>query len=298
MAFSALWVTEQLQSFHNKMEPEKRKKTIISDRKENILTGVRETIIYKDLLIMMAWRDFKVRYSQTFLGLSWALFQPLTSVLIFWLIFNRGAGVQTENIPYAVFALSGIALWSLFSYIFSQASNSVISAQSMIKKIYFPRIILPLSKGLVGLIDFMVAFGILLVFMFLFHVPFKSQLLFLPLILILTLLFSFSLGVLVSALSIRYRDVIHVLPFILQIGMYVSPIAYPSSFILNKLPAILKYFYVFNPMVGIIDLFRWCLFGTVLNPDHVFISVLLTVLLLFFSVRYFFKVESVMSDLI
>lgn len=267
---------------------------INSENKINIRQTLADIWQYKDLLLILAWRDYKVRYAQTMLGFVWAILQPLTTLMIFILVFSRVAKIDTGSIPYPVFAQSGMIAWTYFAFLISQAGNSIIGAQGMVKKIYFPRLIIPLSKALVGLIDFGISFllfiGIALYYQF---VP-SSNIIYLPLYLILVILGGLGLGIWISALTVRFRDFTHVVPFIIQIGMYISPIAYPVS----KVPEQYQLLYSLNPMVGVIEGIRWCILGGVPPTNVMYFSISILLLLFVSSIYYFKKVEKIMADII
>jgi len=269
-------------------------KTVITASRHWSL-NLKEIFSYRELLWMLAYRDFRVRYANTILGFTWAIIQPLLTLFILILIFNKAAKVNTGEIPYPVFAMSGMWAWSYFSYVLTQAGQSVIGAQSLITKIYFPRIIIPVSKSIVGFIDFVIAFVMLLILMIYYRVVPSVHIPFLLLFIGAVILFSMAVGIWFSALTIRFRDLQYVIPFITQLGLYVSPVAYPSSLI----PAQYKAFYYLNPMAGIIDGVRWSLLGTPL-PDIRFLlySAIVTLVLFFTGVYYFRRVERVMADII
>jgi len=255
----------------------------------------KEIFSYRELLWMLAYRDYRVRYAQTVLGFGWAFLQPFLTLIIFILVFNKAVKVDTGTIPYPVFAMTGMWAWSYFSYVMSQAGQSIIASQTLITKVYFPRLIIPISKSIVGFIDFAVSFLMLLVLMIYFHVQPSSNIMALPLFIIAVVALSIAVGIWFSALTIRFRDVQYVIPFLVQIGLYLTPVAYPSSII----PAEYKNLYYLNPMAGIIDGFRWSLLNTPLpEPRYLLYSAVITLLLLLSGVYYFRRVEYVMADII
>lgn len=262
--------------------------------KEKISTGLKDLWQYRELLFMLAFRDFKVRYAQTFIGILWAFIQPFITLLIFIIVFSKALKINTGSIPYPVFALSGMLAWNYFSYIIAQAGNSIIGAQSIVTKIYFPRLIIPLSKSFVGLIDFSITLLLMLGVMAYYHYIPSLNTIFLPFFIIILLLLSSAVGILISALSIRFRDIQYIIPFLVQIGMYITPVAYPVSIVPEKY----RLLYYFNPMAGIIDGFRWCLTGSPLQSNVFAFSVIFTLVLLVCSIYYFQKVERVIADII
>lgn len=270
------------------------RKTIIDSRNNNYFS-YNEILQYKDLFYTLAWREFRVRYAQTFLGFTWALLQPIVTLIIFFFVFGKAIKVDTGNIPYSVFALSGLVAWTYFSFVISTAGRSIINDSAMIKKIYFPRLIIPLSKALVGLVDFVISFILLIICMFYFKVPVTINILWFPLILLLIIFFSIGVGIWISALSIRFRDVQHIIPFIIQIGLYATPVAYSSSSIPCKYQLL---YHLINPMAGMIDSFRWCLFGGIFNGYYLIYSFLFAAVIFISSFFYFRKVEKLMADIL
>lgn len=262
--------------------------------KEQFDLGLRELWEYRELLLMLALRDFKVRYAQTAIGILWAFIQPLTTLAIFVFIFGKAIKIETGNIPYPVFAIIGITAWNFFGTVMSQAGNSIIGAQAIISKIYFPRLIFPLSKTLVGSIDL----GINLLFSFIiiliYDVNLTSNIIFLPLFMLLLFLFSSSIGILLSGFTIRFRDIQYVIPFLVQVGLYISPVAYPANIVSDKM---LNLYYL-NPMAGIIEGFRWAIIGGPINFYAVAISIIFTIFSLFLGLFYFQKAQNVVADIV
>lgn len=269
-------------------------KLVIEANKKGINLDLKDLFLYKDLLYTLAIRDFKVRYAQTFLGFLWAFLQPALTISIFTIVFGRAIKVETGGIPYPLFALSGMVAWTYFSFVITQAGGSIIGAQGMVKKIYFPRLIIPLSKAIVGLIDL----GIVLIFLTFLLVYFKVQpsvnIVYLPLFLLTAIIGALGIGIWLSALTIRYRDFQHIIPFLVQIGLYASPIAYPVSLIPEKYQLI----YHLNPVVGIIEGFRWCILGIGEIGIFSFASFFISITLFISSLFYFKSVEKVMADIV
>lgn len=263
-------------------------------RKFSIKEVFKEIKQYKDLLWILAWRDYKVKYAQSFLGIGWAFIQPLATLLIFVLVFDKVAKIDTGEVPYPIFAQCGMVAWTYFSFLLGQAGNSVVAAQNMIKKIYFPRLVIPLSKSLVGLIDFSISFLILIVLIVSYGFVPKVQLLFLPLFLLVIVMAGLGIGIWVSALTVRYRDIKYLIPFLVQIGMYASPIAYP----IEKVPEKFYLIYHLNPMAGVVEGFRWCILGGAPPHPMIWLSLVLVLLIFFSSIIYFQKVERIMADIV
>jgi len=270
---------------------------IIDASKKNYIPNVKELFRYKDLFWTLAWRDFKVRYAQTTIGLLWAILQPVVTIGILALVFGRFVGVKTD-VPYLLYNVSGMAIWTYFSYVLTNSGNSIISAQQMVKKIYFPRLIIPLSKAVVGLIDLAVVFLILAVLMIYYHQVPSANIWLMPLFILLAMIASLGAGIWLSALTVRFRDFQFILPFIVQIGLYITPIAYPAEFAMKTLPEWAAKIYFLNPMAGIIQGFRWSLFGGEVPGGYFWISVIMVFILFVSGLFYFRKVEDEMADFV
>ncbi|ACF14969.1 ABC-2 type transporter [Chloroherpeton thalassium ATCC 35110] len=271
---------------------------VIDSNKRALFLNIKEILDYKELLFMLAYRDLKVRYAQTFLGLLWAAIQPVSTLVIFTIVFSKAARVDTGTVPYPIFALAGMSAWGYFSFVLSQAGNSLISSQHMVKKIYFPRLIIPISKALVGFVDFFVALIFLVILMLIYQYPPSLNIVWLPVFFIITVISGLAVGIWMSALTIRYRDFQHILPFLVQFGLYATPIAYPANLLTGKLPNWALSFYYLNPMAGVVEGFRWSLIGGDALNTWSYLSFLI-VFFLFVSGLYYFKsVEKVMADIV
>jgi lipopolysaccharide transport system permease protein len=269
-------------------------KLIVDSEHNKFSLNLRELVQYKDLLLTLAYRDIRVRYTQTFLGMIWAVFQPLVTLIIITVIFGKAIKVETDGIPYPLFAVVGVAAWTYFAFTLGQASSSIISSQDMVKKIYFPRLVIPLSKALVGLVDFGVGLAFVVVLMIYYGWLPGASIVWLPLVLLSNIFAALGVGFWFSALSIRYRDVQHIIPFIVQLGFYVTPIAYSASLV----PEEYKLLYFANPMTGVIEGYRHALFGSPIDYT-VFAYSMFSALVLFISGLIFFqKVERNMADII
>lgn len=257
-----------------------------------------ELIRYRDLFTALAYRDYRVRYAQTFLGFTWAFLQPTATLIIFTVVFGRAARIDTGPVPYPLFAVCGMAAWSYFAYVLSQSGTSLIGAQEMIKKIYFPRLIIPLSKAAVGFIDFGITAVLILLLMLYYGIAPSSHIVFLPLFAGMGIVTALAVGVWMSALTIRYRDFQHVVPFLVQVGLYATPVAYPAALVTDNVPHWASVLYFLNPMAGVTEGFRWSVLGTDPPTALSYLSLSVTVLLLFAGVWYFRSVERVMADLV
>ncbi|MCY7411044.1 MAG: ABC transporter permease [Chitinophagales bacterium] len=270
-------------------------RTIIAANRSTWSINFKEIVHYRELMWMLAYKDYRIRYAQTILGFTWAFIQPLFTLIIFILVFNKAAKVDTGTIPYPVFAMTGMWAWSYFSYVMVQAGSSIIGSQSLISKVYFPRLIIPLSKSIVGFIDFIIAFVMLVILMVYFGYAPSINILALPLIILAVVALSLAVGIWLSALSIRFRDIQYIIPFMVQIGLYVTPVAYPSS----RIPPEYLTLYYLNPMAAVIDGFRWAVLDTPL-PEIKFLtySCIITIALFISGIYYFKRVERVMADIV
>lgn len=272
-------------------------KTIIDANNKNFLPNVRELLRYKDLFLTLSWRDFKVRYAQTTIGLLWAFLQPVVTLLILTLVFNKIGGVETE-VPHIVFTIGGLSIWTYFSYVMTNSGNSIIVNGEMVKKIYFPRLIIPLSKAVVGFIDFGISLLILIVLMIYFGVVPSSNIWAAPIFIVLGVISALGVGIWLSALSVRFRDFQHVVPFMVQIGLYVTPVAYPANKVTDAVPEWAANLYYLNPMAGVTQGFRWSLFGGEAPGGFMWVSVIMVFVIFITGLFYFKKVERAMADFV
>lgn len=279
-------------------DPKTNQTIVITPERASLGMDLRELFRYRDLFWVLAYRDFRVRYAQTFLGLTWAFVQPAATLLIFTVVFGRAVRIDTGAVPYPLFAVCGMAAWSYFAYVLSQSGTSIVGAQEMVKKIYFPRLIIPLSKAVVGFVDFGITLLMVLCLMAWYGVPPSTHLLWLPLFAGLGFLASLSLGVWVSALSIRYRDFQHVVPFAVQLGLYATPVAYPAKLVTQALPDWAVVIYYLNPMAGVTEGFRWAILGTTPPTPLSGVSAAISVVLFLAGLIYFQRVERTMADLL
>jgi len=247
---------------------------------------------------MLALRDFKIRYAQTLLGVMWALIQPAATILILYLVFGRFAQVETGKIHHILFTAVGLLPWTYFSYVMQNSGNSIIAAQAMVKKVYFPRIIIPVSKALVGLIDFGINAIIVVVLMIILQQNISSNVWALPLFIFVGVLVSLGIGIWLSALTIRFRDFQYVVPFMVQLGLYLTPTAYPSEFAVKQLPEWASYVYFLNPMVGIVEGFRWAVLDCQAPQDLSYLSFAVAFFVFISSIYYFKKIDGKIADIV
>lgn len=246
---------------------------------------LRELWEYRELVYFFAWRDIKVRYKQTVLGALWAIIQPFFTMVIFSLFFGRLAKVPSDGLPYPIFSYAALVPWTFFANALTQASNSLVLSANMIKKIYFPRLALPIATVLAGVIDFVLAFMVLLGMMLFYGLVPTINVLWLPLFLLLALVTSLGVSLWLSAMNVQFRDVHYTIPFLTQAWLFVTPIAYPSSLLSEPW----RTFYGLNPMAGVVEGFRWALLGTDTAPGPMTIVSALVALTLFVSGAFYFR---------
>lgn len=257
--------------------------------------GLSEIWEYRELLYFFTWRDIKVRYKQTVLGASWAIIQPLFTMIVFSVFFGRLAKVPSDGIPYPIFSYAALVPWTFFSHGITQSTASLVSGGNTIKKIYFPRLIVPMSSTLSGIVDFVLAFVVLLVLMLIYGIYPTANVVWLPLLLLLALVTCLGVGFSLSALNVQFRDVRHAVPFLTQFWMFATPIAYPSS----MLDEPWRTLYGLNPMVGVVEGFRWALLGTETRPGPIIlVSSVAAVALLVGGAFYFRRLERTFADVV
>jgi len=270
-------------------------KVVIEAGKKGIHLELKELLRYKDLFFTLSMKEFRVRYAQTFLGFFWAFLQPAATLVIFCFVFGRALNVDTGGVPYPIFALTGMVAWTYFSFVVSQAGKALISNQNMIQKIYFPRLILPLSQALIGLVDFFIAFLLLIAGIIYYNFMPSPHIYYLPFFMLMAIVAALAVGIWISALTIRYRDFMHIIPFLIQIGLYATPVAYSTLYIPEKYHLL---YYSLNPMVGVVEGFRWSIIGQGTIHPYTFVSLGIVVVLFITSLMYFKKVEKIMADII
>jgi len=267
---------------------------VIQPTKRWSLLSFKDIWAYRELLFFLTWRDVKVRYKQTALGAAWAILQPLFMMIIFTIFFGRLAGVDSAGIPYPAFALAGLVPWTFFSNAITASGNSLVGSANLITKVYFPRLIVPAAAMLAGLVDFVLAFVLLILLMLYYQIVPTIQLLFLPVLVLLTALFSLGVGTWFSALNVKYRDVRFALPFLIQLWLFVSSVILPSSAIPQKW----RWLLMLNPMSGIIEGYRSALFGLPFDWPALGIASGLTILTLLYAIYAFGRVERSFADII
>jgi len=271
------------------------RKTLIKPSSGWSALNLSDLWIYRELVYFMTWRDLKVRYKQSVLGVGWAILQPFLTMLVFSIFFGGLAKVPSDGVPYPIFTFTALIPWTLFSKSLHDASRSLVMSSHMITKVYFPRMILPLASVLAGVVDFLIAFVVLLAMLVYYGIVPTTNVWTLPLFLLLALITTIGVGLWLSALNVLYRDINYVLPFLTQFCMYITPIAYSSSMVPEKW----RLLYAINPMSGVVDGFRWALLGTGQQPGTTtLISSLVAVFLLISGMFYFKRMERQFADMV
>jgi lipopolysaccharide transport system permease protein len=257
--------------------------------------GLRELWEYRELLYFLVWREIKIRYKQTVLGGAWVIIQPLITMMIFTVIFSHLARLPSDGIPYPIFAYTALLPWSYFASAFGRAGNSLLADAHLLEKVYFPRLFLPLCAVVAPLVDFLFSFVVLVGMVFWYGITPTWGVLALPFLLLLALLTALSVGLWLAPLNVRYRDIVHMIPFLIQIWMYASPVIYPVSVI----PERWRLLYSLNPMVGVIEGFRWALLGKATQAfDVMAVSGSVVLLLLWGGAIYFRRTERTFADIV
>lgn len=257
--------------------------------------GLDELWRYRELVYFLVWRDIKVRYKQTVLGAAWAILQPLFTMLIFSLFFGRLAKVPSDGVPYPLFSFAALVPWTFFANGLTLSSNSLVAGANLLKKVYFPRLAVPIAAVMAGAVDFALAFGVLVILMLFHGAPITAHALLLPLLLALAFVTCLGVSLWLSALNVMYRDVRHTVPFIVQFWMFATPIAYPSSLLSEPWRSL----YGLNPMAGVVEGFRWALLGTETAPGPMIgVSAVVAVTALITGMYYFRRLERTFADVV
>jgi len=257
--------------------------------------NLRDLWRYRELLFFLTWRDIKVRYKQTVLGAAWAVLQPLLTMVVFSIIFGYLAGLPSDGIPYPIFTYTALLPWQLFAYALTQSSTSLVADQNLITKIYFPRLVIPISSVFAGLLDFVIAFLVLIGMMIFYKIQITARIMVLPALVVLAVATALSMGLWLSALNVKYRDIRYAMLFLTQLAFYATPIAYSSSIIPEKW----RWLYSLNPMVGVVEGFRWALLGTTYTiGPMVLVSTVVVVVLLAGGLVYFKQMEDDFADIV
>ena len=256
---------------------------------------IRELIHYRELFFFLAWRDIIVRYKQTAVGVLWSVIRPLLSMVIFTLVFGRMAKLPSEGVPYPILVYSAMLPWQYFASALGSSATSLINGASLVSKIYFPRLILPTASVLLNIVDFLISFVLLCLLMLLYRFVPSTRIVLLPVFFLPATLTALGFGYWFSALSVKYRDFQYIVPFMLQLGLFISPVGFSSSII----PDYLRLLYSLNPMVGVIDGFRWCIQGKIaLYRPGVIFSAVISLLVFFSGIWFFRRIERSFADFI
>jgi len=270
--------------------------TIIKPSKGWVALNLRDLWLYRELIYFMTWRDLKVRYKQTLLGASWAILKPFMMMIVFTIFFGNLAQVPSDGVPYPIFAYTALLPWELFANSLSVTSRSLVQNRHMITKVYFPRVILPISSVFAGLVDFAIAFVILIGLMIFYGFKPSAAVWTLPLFLLMALVTAMGVGLWLSALNVLYRDVGYITPFLTQFWLFITPVAYPASLV----SGIWKYLYALNPMAGVVEGFRWALLGTEQGAPGPMLAVSagVSIFLLVTGFMYFRRMERLFADMV
>jgi lipopolysaccharide transport system permease protein len=274
---------------------------VIEPSKGWIPIRLRDLWEYRDLLYFLVWRDVKVRYKQTVLGATWAILQPTMTMVVFTIFFGGLAGISSDNLPYPIFSFAGLLPWTFFAQGLGQSSNSLVGSQHLLTKVYFPRLIIPLATVTAGVVDFLLAFVVLVAMMAFYGIWPGVAVLWLPVLLGLAYATALGVGMWLSALNVEYRDVRHVVPFLVQIWLFVTPVIYPASTVTARLESLGLPGWVFglNPMTGVVEGFRWALLGVDSRPGPLILaSATVAVVLLVSGAVYFRRMERTFADVV
>lgn len=270
--------------------------TIIRPSTGWVPINFRELWQFRELFYILTLRDIRVRYKQTVIGAAWAVIQPFFTMVVFSLFFGNLAGIDSDGVPYPIFAYAALVPWQFFASGLSFSANSMVTNANLIKKIYFPRLIIPVSTVLSGLVDFILAFSILVVMMVVYGILPTVNIVFLPFFLLLAIITTLGMGLLLGALNVQFRDIRYTIPFMVQLLLFLTPVAYPSNLIENDL---LRTVYGINPMVGVVNGFRWALLGTETAPDtSTLVSAIFAVLLFIVGIFFFRRMEKQFADVV
>jgi lipopolysaccharide transport system permease protein len=267
---------------------------IIRPPRKWVPVDFKELWEYRELLYFFTWRDVKLRYKQTGLGIAWAIIQPLFLMVIFSLFFGGLAQIPSDGVPYPLFSLAALLPWTLFAEGMTRSTISMVSNAGIMTKVYFPRLIMPVASIMSPLVDFCVAFGILIIMMAYYGFVPTINVIFLPLLVVFAMMTSLAVGLWLSALNVKYRDFQYTVPFLIQIWMFASPVVYPASMV----PQQFRFLYALNPMTGVIEGFRWALLGTNPPTTMIFISLGVVIALLISGVFYFRRMEQYFADIV
>lgn len=270
-------------------------KTILRPSKGWVSLRLGELWIYRELLYFLVWRDVKVRYKQTVLGAAWAIIQPVMTMVVFSLFFGKLAQVPSDGVPYPIFSFAALVPWTLFAFGLSQGANSLVGSQNLIKKVYFPRLVIPIASVFAGAVDFLLSLTVLFGMMFFFSVELSWNLLWLPVFALMAMATALAVALWLSAMNVQFRDIRYVVPFLTQLWLFATPVAYPSSLLSEPWRTV----YGINPMVGVVEGFRWAMLGTDTRPGPIILaSSAACILFLVSGLYYFRRMEKTFADVV
>lgn len=282
-------------SGHNAGQPSETPITVIQPSRGWVSLSLRDLWEYRELLYFLAWRDIKVRYKQTVLGAGWAIIQPVITMIVFSVIFGKFAKIPSDDIPYPIFSFCALLPWNYFAAALARSSGSLVGSAHLISKVYFPRLVIPISSLLAGLVDFAIAFVVLIGLMIWYGVAPTASILWFPAFLLMAVITALGVGLWLGALNVQYRDVQYLVPFLSQIWMFATPVVYPTSMI----PEGWRLLYGLNPMAGVVEGFRWALLGKSEGPGPMLaLSVAIAMTLLISGALYFRRIERTFADVI
>lgn len=284
-----------IKNYEVKSEPGDKKPFAVRKARAGISFRLGELWEYYELIYFLMWRDIKVRYKQTVLGVAWAVLQPFLTMVVFTIFFGKLAKVPSDGVPYPIFSYTALVPWQLFANALSNSSNSLVNNRDLITKVYFPRLIIPTSSIVAGLVDFCLAFLVLIGMMFYYGMVPTSAIITLPLFTLLAVATALAVSLWLSALNVQYRDVRYTIPFLTQFWLFMTPIAYPSSLVPEKW----RFIYGLNPMAGVVEGFRWALLGKSSDTGQlVSVSVIIVIVLLVGGLIYFRRMERTFADIV
>jgi lipopolysaccharide transport system permease protein len=277
------------------VDPQHKNALTVREPQKGLSLRLRELYEYHELIYFLIWRDLKVRYKQTALGVAWAVLQPFMTMVVFTIFFGNLANIPSDGLPYPIFSFAALLPWQLFSNALTTASNSLVNNRDLITKVYFPRIILPFASIIAGLVDFCIAFLVLAGMMLYYGIIPSAAVLALPFFILLAMTTALAVSLWLSALNVQYRDIRHIVPFLTQIWLFVTPIAYPSSLVPEKW----RILYGLNPMAGVVEGFRWALLGkSTIDVPLLLVSSFMVVCLLIGGLIYFRRMDRTFADVV
>lgn len=260
---------------------------------------LRDLWEYRELLFFLTWRDIKVRYQQTILGVAWAIIQPVITMVVFSFFFGNLAKMDSDGIPYPIFSFAALVPWSFFASSLTQASTGMVTHANLIKKVYFPRLAIPIARVMAGLVDFFISFTVLLIIMFAMGLRPTENFVWLPLFLLLAVITALGVGLWFAAMNVQFRDIAYTVPFIVQLWMFVTPVVYSSNLIAERYGVFWQTVYGLNPMAGVVEGFRWALLGVNTAPQPiVYVSALVAIVVLVSGAFYFRRMERTFADVV